>query len=109
MAYVPDWERLSDALKRVMATGIAKDQAKRDICGAISDRKIKIRCLVEKEEGFESFGERVVRTVRNGAEIEIPPHLKPSDFDWTKSHPRKPWQRHGYSTARFIAVVSRMD
>jgi hypothetical protein len=97
MAYVPDWERLSDALKRVMAAGIAEDRAKQDICGAISDRTIKTRCLVEKEEGFGSFGERVVGTVRNGAEIEIPTHLKPSDFDWTKSRPRKPWQRHGHS------------
>ena len=39
-----------------------------------------------------------MRTVRNGAEIAISPHLKPSDFDWTKSHRRKPWQRHGHTT-----------
>jgi hypothetical protein len=97
MPYVPDWERLADALKRVMATGI-REQAKQDICNAIADRKIRIRGLVAKEDGLGSFGERVVGTVRRGGEIEIPSHLGAHDFDWDKSRPVSPWhesQTHG--------------
>jgi hypothetical protein len=37
--YVPDWERLPDAVKRVMATGVKEDQAKQAICKAIANRK----------------------------------------------------------------------
>jgi hypothetical protein len=92
MVYVPDWERLSDALQRVMAPGMKEDQAKRDICNAIADRKIKIRGLIAKEEGHGSFGERVVGTVRHGGEIEIPSHLSSRDFDWDNSRPVFPWQ-----------------
>jgi len=97
MAYVPDWERLADALERVTAAGIDEGAAKQNICDAIVDGKIKIRCRVAKEEGGGSFGERVVGTMRNGSELEIPPHLSPRDFDWSKSRPRKPWRRSGYS------------
>jgi hypothetical protein len=92
MAYVSDWERLPDALKRVMASGIEEDETKQDICNAIADRKIKIRGLVVKEEGRGSFGERVVGTVRHGGEIEIPSHLSSRDFDWDNSRPVSPWQ-----------------
>ena len=50
MAYVPDWERLSDALSRVMAAGLSKPEAQRDICRAIVDRKISIRLQAAKAE-----------------------------------------------------------
>ena len=73
--YVPDWERLPDAVKRVMATGVKEDQAKQAICKAIANRRIKVRFLVASEEGCSSFGEQVVGTVRGDGEIEIPSHL----------------------------------
>jgi hypothetical protein len=97
MAYMPDWYRLPDALRSVMATGIEEDQVKQDICNAIADRKIKIRGLVVKEEGLGSFG-RVVGTVRRGGEFEVPPHLCARDFEWDESRPVGPWresQTHG--------------
>jgi hypothetical protein len=90
--YIPDWERLLDAVKRVMATGMKEGEAKLDLCRAISDRKIKIRFLVEKEEGCGPFGEIVVGTVRQGSDVDIPSHLDPRDFDWLQSRPRKPWR-----------------
>src|SRR5262249_45518721 len=49
MAYVPDWERLSDALKRVVTAGIPEDQGKSDISRAIADGKIRMRLFAEME------------------------------------------------------------
>ncbi len=97
--YIPDWERLLDAVKRVMAIGLKEGEAKLDLCRAISDRKIKIRFLVAKEEGFGSFGEIVQGIVRQGSDVDIPSHLDPRDFDWLQSRPRKPWRdiRGGFS------------
>jgi hypothetical protein len=44
MAYVPVWERLIDALRRVRAaTGLSKQDAQCDICAAIGDGTIKVR------------------------------------------------------------------
>ncbi|HTW34714.1 MAG TPA: hypothetical protein VMD53_08850 [Rhizomicrobium sp.] len=94
MAYVQDWERLSDALNRVTAAGLKDGEAKRDICNAIADRKIEVRFLVAKQEGgFEL--ERVGGTVRIGREVDIPPELKPKDFDWRSSRPLRPWRPIG--------------
>jgi hypothetical protein len=47
MAYVPDWGRLGDALRRVMDCGLSRDEAQHDICNAIADRKIRLRPRVE--------------------------------------------------------------
>jgi hypothetical protein len=47
MAYVPEWERLADARKRVMAAGLSKGEAERDLCAAMSDGKIKVRPFFE--------------------------------------------------------------
>jgi hypothetical protein len=90
--YIPDWERMLDAAKRVMATGLKEGEAKLDLCHAISDRKIKIRFLVAKEEGFGTIHEIVQGTVRQGSDVDIPSHLDPRDFDWLQSRPRKPWR-----------------
>jgi 7-cyano-7-deazaguanine synthase in queuosine biosynthesis len=96
--YIPDWERLLNAVKRVMTTGVNEATAKVDLCRAISDRKVKVRFRVEKEEGIGSIGEVVVGTVRHGSDVAIPTHLKPSDFDWQRSRPLKPWRdiRQGF-------------
>jgi len=90
MAYVREWERLADALQRVVATGLREGEAKSDICNAIADRKIEVRFLVSKEEGGLGL-EQVDGTVRNGREVDIPSHLKPKDFDWKRSRPLQPW------------------
>jgi hypothetical protein len=90
MAYVPDWERLSDALRRVVAAGLSKPEAQRDICRAIADRKIRIRLQAAKAEIPEaSWSGRAV-----GSHVVIPKDLSPRDLDWRKSLPKRPWQ-HG--------------
>ena len=44
MAYVRDFEPLADALKRVLAaTSVKEDEAKRDICHAVADKKIAVQ------------------------------------------------------------------
>jgi hypothetical protein len=89
--YIPDWERLIDAVKRVMATGVTEAGAKFDLCRAISDRKIRVRFLVAKSDGPGLVGERIVNEVRLGSDAEVPLHLKPDDFEWRQSRPVKPW------------------
>lgn len=73
MAYLSDWELLSHALSRVMATGVSRNQAKRDLCDAIIDRKIRVRHLDD--------------------EVRIPQDLDPEYFDWKNSRSRYTWQR----------------
>jgi hypothetical protein len=97
--YVPHWERLPEAVKRVVATGANEDQAKQAICTAIADKKIKVRFSIASEESGASFGEHDVGTVRDGDEIEIPSQLAPNDFNWEQSRPLEPWRdiRKGFS------------
>jgi hypothetical protein len=90
MAYLPDWERLSDALSRVVAAGLSRPEAQRDICRAIADRKIRIRLQAAKAEIPEArWSGRAV-----GSHVVIPKDLGPRDLDWRKSLPKRPWQ-HG--------------
>jgi hypothetical protein len=108
MAYVPDWERLSDGVKRVVATGVAEDEAKSDVSRAIADRKIRVRLtvaveadvlmtwhqMVAKAQGLGADPNHSAYSVEcfEGASIKVPSHLTPDDFDWQNSRPLKPWQ-----------------
>ena len=48
MVYVSVWERLNEAVKRVMgATGCSKEEAQADICQAVADGVIEIRCRLK--------------------------------------------------------------
>lgn len=85
MPYPPDWEPLADALKRVVATGLAEEDAKIDVCRAIGDGKIHIRALMEKTA--PNVGGK---TLLHG-NIDVPPRLSPADFDWAKSRPLAHW------------------
>jgi hypothetical protein len=103
MAYVSDWERLSDALKRVRIDGIADDEAKLDISRAIADKKIRVRLtvaigpdvftahlqLVAKVQGLGSDPKHSAQNVEcfEGANVKIPNQLTPDDFDWENSRP----------------------
>ena len=84
MAYVPDWIRLSDALKRVMAAGASEDEAKLDISRAISDKKLKVQLTIEDPSSD-------IRGTLTFGQFSVPSHLSPNDFDWESSRPFKPW------------------
>jgi hypothetical protein len=90
--YIPDWERLYDAAKRVAASqSISVATAKIDLCLAISDRKVKTRVFVEAVEG--ETGERAAGTVKQRG-FQLPTPFRPSDIDWSRSRPKKPVRAH---------------
>jgi hypothetical protein len=89
MVYVDKWERLSEASTRVMETaGISKDEAQTDICRAIADGGIKIRCKLGRHstKHFTSAD-----TELEGEAFQVPTNLRAEDFDWERSRPLKPW------------------
>jgi hypothetical protein len=89
MAYSPEWERLSDAAARVMtAAGVSKEQAQTDICQAIADGKVKIRCQLKRHK----TNKMTSKTVLEGNAFEIPTRIKPDDLDWEGSRPVNPWR-----------------
>jgi hypothetical protein len=89
MAYVPKWERLSDALQRVMTTaGLSKEDAKTDICQAISEEAIEIRVKLGKHTTKPLTSKK---TVLEGKDLEIPTNIKAEDLDWEGSRPVKAW------------------
>jgi hypothetical protein len=80
VAYTPDWELIADALKRVIATGVSEDEAKTDLCRAVADGKIDVRVTIA-----------ATGQVFFDGNVRVPPHLKPSDFDWVHSRPFAQW------------------
>ncbi len=88
MTYTSKWERLSDALDRVMkSTDLSRGQAETDICGAISDRAIGVRAKLAKHAVRPLKSQAVV----DGDDLRIPTQLKPHDLDWQQSRPTNPW------------------
>jgi hypothetical protein len=85
MVYTPDWEPLADALKRVIATGVSEDEAKMDLCRAVADRKIDVRVKISASD----YGMR--GQVFSDGNVDVPPHLRPSDLDWAQSRPLAEW------------------
>jgi hypothetical protein len=83
--YVPQWETLSDALARVLATGLDAVQAKRQICAAIADRAISVRVEVGRTE------RDIPGSLRTDRQVKPPPRLQPEDLDWNRSKPLDAW------------------
>jgi hypothetical protein len=93
MPYVPAWERLADAIKRVSAGRRPVEMAQIDLCRAIADRTVNIQCKLKRR------GLNTSKTVLEGKDFHIPPEIKPADLDWERSCPLNPWsvRRGGYS------------
>jgi hypothetical protein len=107
MPYVPDWERLSDALKPLVIASVSENNAKLDISRAIADKKIRVRLtvaiepdvltahlqMVAKVQGLGSDPKHSVPNVEcfEDANVKIPSQLMPDDFDWENSRPLQPW------------------
>jgi len=95
---VPDWERVGDAAKRVILTGITEDEAQLALCRAISNRLIRVRIYLGKFESGDFF---LAPTIGVEAGLIIPPHLAPRDFDWAQSSPQRSWRDAAEITAIF--------
>jgi hypothetical protein len=103
VAYVPDWERLADALDRVVKAGLPEDEAKRDICNAVADRKIKIRPTINLiDEGpvdkecnhrfAREYGNFVRQYVSGVRILDVPSRLNPDEFNWSESQFKTRWR-----------------
>jgi hypothetical protein len=89
MAYVSPWERLGDAVARVVSeAGVSEDEG--------TNRPVPSSCPI----GWCSFKGKLLRHAKNqftdrvfleGQAFQIPPRLGPQDFDWERSRPVKPW------------------
>jgi hypothetical protein len=100
--YVPDWEPLANALKRVMDGGPAEQQARVDICNAVADRKIGVRVLLAAS-ARDGAGQRF-----SGGNLRVPERLVPDDFDWDQSRPLKPWPTGPTDPEQIVALWSWM-
>jgi hypothetical protein len=87
MDYVSPWERLPDALDRVMATGRSREAAQNAICRAITDGAVQIRGKLGKHSTRRTTGNRVLE----GKDFYIPAEIKPEDLNWEQSRPQEPW------------------
>jgi hypothetical protein len=103
MAYVPDWGRLGDVLARVVKTGLSEQEAQRDICNAIADRKIRVRLSVEfiiespidslNQHRFRKEYGNYSRQVFDGTiSLELPFWIVPAEFSWVESRFELPWR-----------------
>lgn len=89
MRYVPAWERLPEALSRVVsATRCSQEEAQADICRAIADGAVRVRGKLERHA---TRGTTSSNTIIEGKEFQIPTGLNPADLDWQGSRPLKPW------------------
>jgi hypothetical protein len=92
MAYVSEWERLSDVATRVMVEArLSQDEARSDICRAIADGAIKIRAKLERHTTRPYL--RAWDKVLQGGDFVDLEKLKPECLDWerSRSHPANPW------------------
>ena len=88
MSYVPDWEALAHAMKRLLEAGRSLDEAKAGLVWAIADRKIRIRFEIGESlpPSLFELGE-----IRLGKDVKIPVHLTVDDFDWDVFCPTDWW------------------
>jgi hypothetical protein len=86
MAYVPDWETLSRALKRIAHDGGDLEDLKADLCNAMGDRKIRVRAFLPDDDE-----DHPGRCFFSPTTLVVERRLKPSDFDWEESIPTKEW------------------
>jgi hypothetical protein len=81
--YTPEYERLADAVRQVVAAGATKAKARRDICVAIGDGAIEMRLTLDKSEDY--YGSPRVPP----GEVLLPRPFLPEYLDWEGSRPRE--------------------
>src|SRR5262245_12305364 len=68
-----------------MATGASEEEAKTDLCRAVADGKVRVRVrtATSHHKGARVFSD---------ANVAVPVHLAPHDFDWARSRPIARWR-----------------
>ena len=88
MPHESEWEGLPDAVERIITfRGASREQAQADLCHAISDGRIQLRCQLKEHAHRPQTSTSVV----SASQFEIPTKLEPGDFDWQESRPIAPW------------------
>ncbi|MGY4615464.1 hypothetical protein ACVWZ4_000691 [Bradyrhizobium sp. USDA 4472] len=88
VTYTSKWETLSAAADRLAkASGCSQEQARSDVCCALSDGVIALRAKLARHPIRLLTSTEVIC----GKQLEIPTDLKPNDIDWQDSRPEKPW------------------
>jgi hypothetical protein len=82
---------------------MGETQAKREICRAIVDRRLKFRFRIARKKRTGSADEHAFGDTLSGIVVKIPKDLNPNDFDWEQSRPLKPWRQ------RFAAGVWHIE
>jgi hypothetical protein len=82
--YVQERVPLAEARGLVESSGLSKDEAELDICRAIADRKIRLRCQVIGVQAAGGLPNNLYRW-------RIPSRLTPQDFNWEDSLTIAPW------------------
>ena len=88
MPYVRDWETLGEALQRLKDNGQDEGQAKRDLCNAVADRKIRVRA--QCTSGGMHY------------DIEVPPRIEPLEMCWFTSRPLTNWRHRQRVVDRYF-------
>jgi hypothetical protein len=96
MPYEPARLTLSEALQMLAASGLTEAEAKADVCRALREGKIRLKPVLERVtfHGATVDPETMRQMIfqdRNRFRLLIPTNLAPSDIDWKKSRPKKPW------------------
>ena len=86
MIYIPEWVPIADALERLIATGLGEEDAKRQLCAAIADGKIRLRHIL----GADLQRNLPAQQVSSG--LSAPVGFSPKDIDWCSSRPLRSWQ-----------------
>jgi hypothetical protein len=87
MAFVPTWERLDEACKRVVGAGLPEPEAQRDICRAMASGEIRVRprlALIKETVLDHKVHNRYAHQIAKFAD---------DLFDGINRYP-KPWEMH---------------
>jgi hypothetical protein len=95
MAYVRKWIELAEAVKLVMASGLSRSEAKRDICAALVDREIRFRTTLPADF---SFPMDLIPSLR------APSDLRPLGIDWAHSRPKNKWPSY-YGRGHLVPIA----
>src|SRR3954447_20873622 len=88
MTYQSKWERLSDAIQRVIkSTGVSEQQARADLACAISDGSVQVRAMLLTHATRPMRSSETVRSAEHFQARQI----HPGHLDWEKSVSLKPW------------------